>query len=664
MITFAHPMQKLKVPRYIQWISLTGLIFLFIMTLLRLTLTWLFPVPTDNFSELAPSFYLGLRYDLRIVSIVACILFILGSIRFLHPLNKKAGRTVALSLWLIFILIMVLFYLVDFTNYAYLSQRMNANLLNYVEDAGISMKMMWQSYPVLWMILGIIVTTALFIWITNATYNYVLSKPIVATKTSKWGWGIVFFLLLVIGIFGRVGQYPLRWSDAYNLRSDYAANLALNPFQSFFSSLKFRHTSYDEKKVKDGYDWMSQYLGVDSGSTNQLSFARKFDAKVNVDAPKNIVLVICESFSAYKSSIYGNPLNTTPYFASLAKQGLFYERCFTPHYGTARGVWATITGIPDVSLTKTASRNPAAVDQRTIINDFKDREKLYFIGGSTSWANIQGLLVNNIEGVKLYEEDDFKAGKVDVWGISDKDLFLESNEVLSKQQKPFFAIIQTAGNHRPYTIPEEDMDEFQIKKVPQDSLKKYGFASVDEYNAFRYADYAIQKFMVAAAKEKYFENTLFVFTGDHGIRGDAGDMFPKAWTEDGLTNMHVPLLFYYPKQIKPQTSRLPASQVDIMPTIAAICGVPYTNTGLGKDLLSAVGEKYAFIIDPDIKQIGVADSIYYYSYQLNTGKESIASLVNNQPVKADKILLNKYKTITTAFYETSRYLLLNNKKNK
>lgn len=633
------------------------------MTILRLMLTWLFPVPTESFSELMPSFVLGLRYDLRIISIVVFVLFVLGSINFLHPLNKKAGRTVALSLWLIFILILVLFYLVDFTNYAYLSQRMNANLLNYLEDAGISMKMMWQSYPVLWMILGIIASTSLFIWITNATYNYVLSKPIVATKASKWSWGIVFFVLLALGIFGRVGQYPLRWSDAYNLRSDYAANLALNPFQSFFSSLKFRHTSYDEKKVKEGYIWMSKYLGVDSGS-NTLSFARTFPANDNSNAPQNVVLVICESFSAYKSSMYGNPLNTTPYFAALAKQGLFYERCFTPHYGTARGVWATITGVPDVSLTKTASRNPAAVDQRTIINDFKDRDKLYFIGGSTSWANIQGLLVNNIEGVKLYEEDDFDARKVDVWGISDKDLFLESNQVLAKQQKPFFAIIQTAGNHRPYTIPEEDLKEFKLNKVPQDSLNKYGFSSEDEYNAFRYADFSIRKFMEAAAKEKYFQNTLFVFVGDHGIRGDAGNMFPKAWTNEGLTNMHVPLLFYYPKKIQPHASKLPASQVDIMPTIAAICGVPYTNTSLGKDLLSATGEKYAFIIDPDIKQIGITDSLHYYNYKLNTGQESITSLLNNDPVKADRATLDKYKTITTAFYETSRYLLLNNKKKK
>jgi phosphoglycerol transferase MdoB-like AlkP superfamily enzyme len=32
--------------------------------------------------------------------------------------------------------------------------------------------------------------------------------------------------------------------------------------------------------------------------------------------------------------------------------------------------------------------------------------------------------------------------------------------------------------------------------------------------------------MEAAAKEAYFKNTLFVFIGDHGIRGDAGTNVP------------------------------------------------------------------------------------------------------------------------------------------
>jgi len=662
MITFANPMQQLKVPRYIQWIFLAGIFFLLVMTILRLAITWFFPVPEKGFGNIFPSLVLGLRYDLRIVCIVSLVLFLLGSLPFLHPLNKKAGRKLALVLWVIFIIVFMVFYMVDFTNYAYLSQRMNANLVNYLEDTSISLKMMWQSYPVIWMVLGMIGTALLLLWAVKSIYNVILSKPIITTRKNRIWWGIGFFLLLALGIFGRVGQYPLRWSDAYGLRSDYAANLALNPFQSFFSSLKFRHAGFDKKKVAEHYPWISNYLGVQQPSLNDTNFIRAFDASPRTDAPQNVVLVICESFSGYKSSMYGNPLNTTPYFASLAQQGLFYERCFTPLYGTARGVWATVTSVPDVSLTSTASRNPAAVDQRTIINDFTDREKFYFLGGSTSWANIRGLLTNNIKGLHLFEEEDYKAKKIDVWGISDKHLFLEANEVLAKQEKPFFAIIQTAGNHRPYTIPEEDMPEFKKLEVPKDTLEKYGFASLDEYNAFRYTDFTFRKFMEAAAKEKYFTNTLFVFIGDHGIRGDAGNMFPRAWTTQGLTTVHVPLLFYYPKGLAPKTTDLPASQLDVLPTIASICGIRYTNTSLGVDLTSANHPKYAFIMDPDIKQIGVVDSMYYYNYQLQTGKQSLSLLNSNNPVNADASTLQRYKSVTDAFYESARYLLLNNKK--
>jgi hypothetical protein len=131
----------------------------------------------------------------------------------------------------------------------------------------------------------------------------------------------------------------------------------------------------------------------------------------------------------------------------MCKEGIFFNRAFSPAYGTARGVWATITGVPDVQQGKTSSRNPA-VNQHTIINDFKGKEKLYFLGGSSSWANIRGLLTNNIEGLRLYEQGSYKAKEIDVWGISDKNLFLEANDAMAKETKPFFAVIQTADNHQ------------------------------------------------------------------------------------------------------------------------------------------------------------------------------------------------------------------------
>jgi hypothetical protein len=48
------------------------------------------------------------------------------------------------------------------------------------------------------------------------------------------------------------------------------------------------------------------------------------------------------------------------------------------------------------------------------------------------------LLTNNINGLHLYEQGSFNVADIDVWGISDKNLFLEANKVLRTQNHPFF----------------------------------------------------------------------------------------------------------------------------------------------------------------------------------------------------------------------------------
>lgn len=561
---------------------------------------------------------------------------------------------------------LVLFYGFDYYYYAYLTQRLNGNILNFLDDAGISFQMMWQSYPIIQLFLVLLVIIAVLVWITHKLFH-VSHKQVSIKKNWRIITFITVFLFLGFCIYGKAGRFPLRWSDAFTLGNTYQSNLALNPFQSFFSTLNFRRAEYDLKTVKEYYPLMADYFGVENVSSQSLDFTRTVMFNPDSSAPTNVVLVICESFSGYKSSMWGNPLNTTPFFDSLSKQGLFYDRHFTPHYGTARGIWATITGIPDVQLVKTASRNPQAVDQHTIINDFKGYEKFYFLGGSASWANIRGVITNNIHGVRLYEEEDYEVPNVDVWGISDLNLFKEANKVLAKQEKPFFAIIQTANNHRPYTIPEEDKKEFKvIGHVPADTLKKYGFESVDEFNAFRYTDFTFEQFMKSAQQEAYFKNTLFVFVGDHGIRcKDPLPQFPSAWVDEGLACEHVPLLFYHNGNVQPQRSRTISSQVDVLPTIAGLLKIPYTNTGMGVDLRSNSGENnYSFIIDHDTRQIGVLHKDYFYTRGINSKKESFVSIVNNEKIpqnaQMDSIRKNMSR-MTEAWYHTANYLLLNNK---
>ena len=139
------------------------------------------------------------------------------------------------------------------------------------------------------------------------------------------------------------------------------------------------------------------------------------------------------------------------------------------------------------------------------------------IGGSASWANIRGFLSHNIEGLHLLEEGSWKAPNTDVWGLSDLDLFREAAAALTKSPKPFVAVIQTAGFHRPYTIPEDNAG-FQIKQPSEAILKNYGFTGADEYNSLRFSDHSLCEFFKIARQQPWFDNTVFAIFGDHGDR--------------------------------------------------------------------------------------------------------------------------------------------------
>ena len=608
---------------------------------------------------------MGLRYDLRIVSFIGLSVFILFSI--FKPFASLQKQKIFNILLALIFFIFLIFYGGDFYYYDYLQQRLSAAVLNFAQDAAISAKMMWQTYPLIKILIIIIVLMALFIVFIKKLFTQAMKNTIAVNRKSSISFSVLFILLTAVAIFGKIGQYPLRWSDAFSLSDDFKANVSLNPFQSFFSSMSFKNSGYDIKKVKNSYLLMADYLGVKEKNIETLNYSRTYFSKQDTGLQPNVVVVICESFSAYKSSMFGNKLNPTPYFNTMCNNGIFFERCFTPAFGTARGVWATLTGVPDVEENKTASRNPAAVDQHTIMNDFNGYNKFYFLGGSATWANIRGLLTNNIKDLKIYEEEDFAAKKIDVWGISDKNLFLEANKVFALQTKPFVSIIQTADNHRPYSIPAEDLKQFKKVYFPADTLKKYGFEDDDQLNAFRYTDFCFSAFIEAAKKEKYFANTIFVFVGDHGLRGDAGTLFPQSFTTQGILAEHVPLLFYAPQLLQPKRITTPASQLDIFPSVAFLAGRTFTNTGLGINLFepSSTMGRYAFIADPDMRTIGVVSNEYYYGKNLKTNEVNFVSVTNNNPViknvQTDSIM-KIMAAATDAFYHTAKFMLLNNKK--
>lgn len=656
---------KWRVPKTIQWLIKVFFIYLIIFTAFRIATVICFKPKSIPVFELLPSFGMGLKYDLRWISFILIPIAVLSVFPRLSPFYSERLKKIWTLYLAIITLLVLFFYGADFGQFAYINARLNADALIFAEDPKESLQMIWQSYPIIWILIGLFGAVLMMIWMFRRVHVGVEFKNINVHKFEfRRRWHLAALLVMGWFMYGFFTARPLNFFRAFSLNDEFKSNLALNPLQNFFTTLRFRDPDY-HTEAKKYYPLIKNFLQLsDIKSASQPYTRYLMPGSKALESQPNIVLVICESFSMYKSSMSGNPLNSTPYFNELSKKGIFFERCFSPTFGTARGVFAIITGTPDVQLSKFATRNEASVNQRTIINDFEGYEKLYFIGGRSQFNNFSGL-IKNIRGVKIFEEGSYQSKKLNVWGISDKDLFLEANKAMSRQQKPFFSIIQTADNHRPFNIPEEDLD-FIPKLIPEDELIKYGFESQKEYNAFAYTDYCFKNFIEAAKKETYFTNTIFVFIGDHGVEGNATSVYPNAWLEQRLSEEHVPLLFYAPALFTPQARKETVSQVDVLPTIAGMLQQPYINSTLGRDLLdSTKKENAAFIIYHAPGWIGVVNNDFFYRKNIRINKEELVSVKHNS-IQLDKRQQDSVKArlseLTSGLYETSRWMLLNNKK--
>jgi phosphoglycerol transferase MdoB-like AlkP superfamily enzyme len=659
-----------KTPRLTRFAAVIVLLYLVLFSTARLVFWQLFDNPNDPLSgkDLWQSLYLGLKYDLRLALLIVLPLLLLGWLKWIHPLESRFGR----GLWQLYLtlatLAVTLFYLTDFGHFAYLHTRVDSTVLRFLENLAISLNMVWESYPVVSGGLLLAVALALMVWglrRLTALYSQVDYQPTRGWRKVVLISGIGF--LVLFGLYGKVSWYPLRWSDAFFSTHAFASAVAANPVHYFIDTYQNGGMPFDEEATRKHYAGIADYLGVDSPDEQTLQFARRVTPAHSPSQPYNVVVVILESFAAYKSGLSGNPLKPTPHFDEVARNGLYFRNFYTPTTGTARSIFAAVTGIPDVQLHETSSRNPTVVNQHVIIDDFSDYEKYYFLGGSASWGNIRGMLSNNIRGLHIYEEGSYESPRVDVWGISDLDLFKEAHKVLQHEKKPFFAVIQTSGNHRPYTIPERN-EGFELRDASKEELDKYGFESVEEYNSYRFMDHSIGYFMQKVKEAGYFDNTVFAFFGDHGIAGNAGIHTHKADTQLHLGENRVPFVIYSPALI-PQGKVMDtvASETDVMTSLASLTGHAHTNTTLGRDLFNPNYDKdrNAFIIAHGSRTtIGVVNQDYYFRMPLDGKGGNLYRLANEDPREDISAEMpeqaKRMRHLTRGLYETARYITNNN----
>ncbi|VAW53835.1 sulfatase family protein [hydrothermal vent metagenome] len=666
-----------KIPRLHLYALTALLLFLIVQTGLRVIFWLKFNNPTDPVTthDLFWAFYLGMKFDLQASLGTLLPVLLLGWIKPLHPIYSSIGK----RLWAIYISLafaaMYLIYITDAGHYAYLQQRLNATALRFLENPFISATMVWETYPVVSgsFIFAFVLAVTIFIFLKLTNKIDSAESVRLYWKQKRWykKTALIFitFIFAFSGLFAKISWYPLRWSDAFFSTHAFSSQLASNPVIYFSNTMKNVAETYDLDAAKQAYPEIVEYLGIQHPDNNKLNYAREYTFAASGKAKPNVIVVILESFASYKTSLSGNPLNPTPHIAQLANDGYYFKNFFTPSTGTARSIWTFTTGLPDIEKNKTSTRNPLIVNQHTVINAFKDYKKFYFLGGSASWANIRGLLSSNLPDLKLYEEGSYQSEVIDVWGISDLSLFREANDVLKNIEQPFFAVIQTSGNHRPYTIPD-DNEGFELlteNDLPGD-IKNYGFASLEEFNSFRFMDHSIGHFIERARKEIYFNNTLFVFFGDHGIHAATGNHIPAYEAQLNIQGLRVPLVFYGQNVIdKAKVFDTIASEVDVLPTIAAITKTDYRNTTLGRDLTdnTFAENRYAFTIEHGGgRTIGLLSDEYYLLMHPDGSKKRLHDLTAKNPrenvsaknTETTQLLTKKL----TALWNTIRYMRENN----
>lgn len=612
-------------------------------------------------AETARALYLGAKFDLRLAIVLAALVVLLSFSWSCADRLRAHERTLFRGLFAALGLCWSAIYIVDLGHYGYLGRRLDAGLTEHLLAPDIALRMVWQSYPVLPALAAWAAGLGLYAAL-GARWSLKLRRapPKASGRGRRLVSASVLVLLSALGLWGKASAYPLRWSDAYFSPEPFAAALALNPCEQLIDTWHYRRAGYDRAAVERHYPQVAAALGVSAPDPVRLSFTRRTQVArpLNDGGPPNIVVIFIESFAAFKVGALGNPAQGTPHFDALAHQGLLFTHFFVATSPTARSIFSTISGLPDVSPEGSSSRNPLAVRQDLLANRFEGYDKLYLLGGSANWGNIRGFLRHNIGGLQIVEEGDFSSPRNDVWGVSDRNLLAEAHRRFEARARPFLAFVQLAGNHRPYTIPADDQ-EFQRQPRDPELLRRAGFDDGQaEFDALRYIDHSLGDYFRRARVAAYFPRTIYFLLGDHGTTAPPG----TRWQILDLNRNHVPLLIYAPALLPgPRVIETVASSLDVMPTAAALAGVEADYDGFGRDLLAErlPAPPLAFI--RAVPRMGLLDDGYFLRLEVDGG----ASLFRyreareGQDVGAQEPeVRQRMRALCEGLHETARFLLL------
>jgi phosphoglycerol transferase MdoB-like AlkP superfamily enzyme len=484
-----------------------------------------------------------------------------------HRIGQPAPRRVLYAIAGTLIALALFTAIAEVLFFAEFNGRFNFVAVDYLIYPTEVVTNIWESYHAAWAVLAIVAGAAGILYLIRGPLARSFGRPMRFRERLAY-FGIIALTLLILS--AGVSPSTTRVSD------DRALNeIATNGFYSFWQTLLGVDAPYaglyataDAPAVFQRLRRLLAEPATDTASWHERSTLRHVRA-VAARRPMNVVVVLEESLgSEFIGILHPRPTSLTPHFDSLAAEGTLLIHAYSTGNRTIRALEATTSSLPPLPGIATV-RRPQSENLFTLPAVLRQRgyQTRFIYGGRALFDGMGRYMIHN--GVdRVIEQSDYPEGTFSTaWGVADEAIFdraLAEMDTMHAAGKPFYTLILTVSNHRPYLYPKG--------RIAADPEKKW------RVNAVQYADWALGRFVRAASARAYFDNTLFVLMGDHGARVYGASEIP-------LPSYEVPVLFYAPRVI-PAGRRLGtlASSLDMPPTILGVLGGDYETKFFGHDL--------------------------------------------------------------------------------
>ena len=304
------------------------------------------------------------------------------------------------------------------------------------------------------------------------------------------------------------------------------------------------------------------------------------------DRRLNVVLILMESVRSLEAALHSRAPSVTPHLRALAAGGISVTQFYAAGHQTVRSELAILCSVlPNIGGGQIYSLHPYL--QASCLPELLGRRgytTLWFNAADASFGNAGEFLtahgVQQIHDRRRLARRKLLRPRIG-WGASDEDLLDHVLETLDRTRGPFFAEVLTLSNHHPwghaYGIPRPTtIDAAGEARLYRDYL-----------HGIHYTDHAVGRFLRQARRRPWFRRTLFVLTGDHGLR-----LRPRAFSgprhlpaRDVELTYRVPLIIYSPGNVAPRQLDMVGSQIDVAPTVLELLGVRTANAFMGVSLL-------------------------------------------------------------------------------